>query len=141
MLENLGGGWPTANLLAVQTHCGVAEARKSDQCALLAVAMALKYARLAFLISRWFMGEGSFQVILVMLWYSLLREESREDHHGLERGQGRLKGAKVEMREVRREDEMSNHLAIALGVGRAREAVMVKSLSAADMASQSRRSQ
>ena len=141
MVGNLGGGRPTAKLLVFLTDCGVAEARKSDQWDLLAVAMALKYARLAFLISKWFIGEGSFRVILVMLWYYLLREESREDHHGLECGQGLLIGAKVEMREVRLEDEMSNHLAIALGVGRAGEAGMAKSLRAADMASQSRRSQ
>ena len=49
---NLGGGHPTANLLAVQTDCGVAEERKSDLWDLLAVAMTLKYAHLAFLMSR-----------------------------------------------------------------------------------------
>ena len=122
MVGNLGGGRPTANLFAVQTDCGVAEDRKSDQWDLLAVAMALKYARLAFLMFRWLEGEGSFRVVLAMLWYSLLREDKRGDHHGLERGQGRLMGAKVEMREVRRDDEMSNHLAMAFGVGRIGEA-------------------
>ena len=39
---NLCGGRPNANLLAVQTERGVAEDRKSDQCVLLAEAMALK---------------------------------------------------------------------------------------------------
>jgi len=39
---NLCGGLPNANLLAVQTERGVAEDRKSDQCAFLAEAMALK---------------------------------------------------------------------------------------------------
>jgi len=39
---NLCGGLPNANLLAVHTECGVAEDRKSDQCAFLAEAMALK---------------------------------------------------------------------------------------------------
>jgi len=35
------GGHPNANLFAVQTECGVAEERKSDQRAFLADAMAL----------------------------------------------------------------------------------------------------
>jgi len=39
---NLCGGLPNANLLAVQTERGLAEDRKSDQCAFLAEAMALK---------------------------------------------------------------------------------------------------
>jgi len=39
---NLCGGLPNVNLLAVQTECGVAEDRKSDQCVFLAEAMALK---------------------------------------------------------------------------------------------------
>ena len=37
-----GGGGPTANLFAVQTVSGVAEAKKSDQWSLLAFLMALK---------------------------------------------------------------------------------------------------
>lgn len=37
-----GGGRPTANFLAVQTVCGVAEARKEDQCSLLAFLIPLK---------------------------------------------------------------------------------------------------
>ena len=80
-------------------------------------------------------------MILAMLWYSLLSEESRGDHHGLERGLGFLSGAKLVIRDVRREDEMSNHLDIALGVGRAGGTGMVKAFSASDMASQSKRSQ
>jgi len=39
---NWGGGRPTANLFAVQTVCGVAEAKKADQWSLLAFLMALK---------------------------------------------------------------------------------------------------
>jgi len=39
---NLCGGLLNANLLAVQTERGVAKDRKSDQCAFLAEAMALK---------------------------------------------------------------------------------------------------
>jgi len=36
-----GGGRPTANLFAIQTECGVAVARKDDQCSLLDFLMAL----------------------------------------------------------------------------------------------------
>ena len=107
----------------------------------MAEAIALKYALLASLMFRWFVGEGSFRVVLAILWYSLLREESRGDHHGLEQGLGLLMGAMVEIRDVRREDEISNHLAIELGVGRGGGSGMVKSFSATDMEFQSRRSQ
>ena len=37
-----GGGRPTANFFAVQTVCGDAEARKEDQCSLLAFLISLK---------------------------------------------------------------------------------------------------
>ena len=41
-LRETGGGRPTANFFAVQTVCGVAEARKADQWSLFAFFMALK---------------------------------------------------------------------------------------------------
>ena len=85
------------------------------------------------------MGEGSFRLICAILWYSLPREDSRGDHYGLEPGLSVLMGVKVEIRDVRREDEMSNHLAIVLGVGQAGGVGTVKFLSAIDMAFQSRR--
>jgi len=43
---NLCGGRPNTNLLAVQIERGVVEDRKSDQCAFLGEAMALKYVLL-----------------------------------------------------------------------------------------------
>ena len=43
---NLCGGRPNVSLLAVQRECGVAEDKKSDQCAFLAEAMTLIYVLL-----------------------------------------------------------------------------------------------
>ena len=48
-LGETGGGRPIANLLAVHTVCGVAEAKKEHQWSLSALLMALKYAVLAHL--------------------------------------------------------------------------------------------
>jgi len=64
---NLCGGWPNANLLAVQRERGVAEDRKSDQFAFLAEAMALKYVLLELLTLLQLRGDGSRRDILANL--------------------------------------------------------------------------
>jgi len=64
---NLWGGRPNANLLAVQRERGVAEDRKSDQCALLAEAMALKYVLLELFTLLQLRGDGSRRDILANL--------------------------------------------------------------------------
>ena len=61
---NLCGGRPNANLLAVQRECGVAEDKKSDQCAFLAEAMALKYVLLEHFTLLRLRGDGSRRDIL-----------------------------------------------------------------------------
>jgi len=45
--------------MAVQRECGVAEDKKSDQCAFLAEAMALQYVLLELLTLLQLMGDGS----------------------------------------------------------------------------------
>ena len=64
---NLSGGRPNANLLAVQMERGVAEDRKSDQCAFLAEAMALKYILLELFTLLQLRGDGSRRDILANL--------------------------------------------------------------------------
>ena len=64
---NLCGGRLNANLFAVQMECGVAEDRKSDQCAFLADAMALKYVLLEFFTLLQLRGDGPRQDILANL--------------------------------------------------------------------------
>jgi len=86
-------------------------------------------------------GEGSRRDNLANLWYSLLRDDRRGDHHGFERGHGRLLGAWEVRREVRRVEEMSNHLLRELGVGFAGQGSVVKVSSAFPTASRSRRAQ
>ena len=63
------------------------------------------------------------------------------DHHGFERGHGRLLGAWEIRREVRRVEEMSNHLLMELGVGLSGQGNMVKVSIAFPTASRSRRAQ
>jgi len=138
---NLCGGRPNANLLAVQRERGVAEDKKSDQCVFLAEAMALKYVLLELFTLLQLRGEGSRQDILANLLYSLLRDDRRGDHQGFERGQGRLLGAWEVRREVRRVEEMSNHLLRVLGVGLGGQACVVKSSIAFPTAFRSRRAQ
>jgi len=138
---NLCGGRPNANLLAHQRERGVAEDRKSDQCDLLAAAMALKYLLLELFTLLQLRGDGSRRDSLANLWYSLLRGERRGDHHGFERGHGRLLGAWEVRREVRRVEEMSNHQLRELGVGLAGQGSVVKVSSAFPTASRSRRAQ
>jgi len=86
-------------------------------------------------------GEGSRRDIFANLWYSLLRDDRRGDHHGFERGQGRLRGAWDVKREVRQVEEMSNHLLMELGVGLAGQGSLVKVSSAFPTASRPRRAQ
>jgi len=64
---NLCGGRPKANLLAVQRECGVAEDKKSDQCAFLAEAIALKYVLLELLTLLQLRGDRSRRDILANL--------------------------------------------------------------------------
>ena len=63
----LCGRAPNANLLAVQTERGVAEDRKSDQCVLLAAAMALKYVLLELFTLLQLRGDRSRWDILANL--------------------------------------------------------------------------
>jgi len=77
----------------------------------------------------------------VNLWYSLLRDDRRGDHPGFERGHGRLHGAWEVTREVRRVEEMSNHLLRELGVGLAGQGSVVTVSSAFPTARRSRRGQ
>jgi len=138
---NLCGGRPNANLLAVQRECGVAENKKSDQCVFLAEAMALKYILLELFMFLQWRGDRSRQEILGNLWYSLLRDDRRGDHHGFERGHGRLLGAWEVRREVRRAAEMSNHLHSEFSVGLSRQSNVVKASSASPTICRSRRAQ
>ena len=71
----------------------MAEDKKSDQWAFLANAMALKYVLLELFTLLQLRGEGLRRDTLANLWYSLLRDDRRGDHHGFARGQGRLLGA------------------------------------------------
>jgi len=64
---NLCGRRPNANLLAVQRDRGVADDRKSDQCAFLAELMALKYVLLELFTLLQLTGDGSRRVILANL--------------------------------------------------------------------------
>jgi len=138
---NLCGGRPNANPLAVQTERGVAEDRKSHQCDFLAEGMALKYVLLELFTLLQLRGEGSRRDILANLWYSHLSNDRRGDHHGFERGHGRLLGAWEVRREVRRVEEMTNHLLRELGVGFAGHGSVVKASSAFPTAARSRRAQ
>jgi len=135
------GGRPNANLLAIQKDCGVAEDKKSDQCAFLAEAMALKYVLLELFTLLQLREEGSRRDILANLWYSLLRDDRRGDHLAFERGQGRMLGAWEVRREVSLVEEMSNHLLRELGVGFGGQGSVVKVSSALPTASRSRRAQ
>jgi len=56
---NLCGGRPNATLLTVQRERGVAEDRKSDECVLLAEAIALKYVLLELFTLLQLRGDGS----------------------------------------------------------------------------------
>jgi len=138
---NLCGGRPNANLFAVQREYGVAEDKKSDQCVFLAKAMALKYVLLELLTLLQLRGDGSRRDILANLWYSLLRDDRRGNHYGFERGHGRLLGAWEVRREVRRVEEMSNHLLRELGVGFDGQGSVLKDSSAFPTAPRSRRAQ
>jgi len=64
---NLCGGRPNVNLLAVQREYGLAEDRKSDQCVLLAEAMALKYVLLELFTLLQLRGDGARRDILANL--------------------------------------------------------------------------
>jgi len=103
--------------------------------------MALKYVLLELFKLLQLRGEGLRRDTLANLWYSLLRDDRRGDHHGFERGQGRLLGAWEVKREVRRVDEISNHLLMELDVGLAGQGSVVKVSSAFPTASRSRRAQ
>jgi len=103
--------------------------------------MALKHVLLELLTLLQLRGEGSRLDILANLWYSVLRDDRRGDHHGFERGQGRLLGAWEVRREVRRVEEISNHLLMELGMGLVGQGSMVKVSSAFPTASRSRRAQ
>jgi len=119
----------------------VAEDRKSDQCDFLAEAIALKYVLLELFTLLQLRGDGSRRDSLANLWYSLLRDDRRGDHHGFERGHGRLLGAWEVRREVRRVEEMSHHLLRELGIGLAGQGSVVKVSSAFPTAFRSRRVQ
>jgi len=67
MSGNLCGGRASTKLLAVQREYRVAEDKKSDLCAFLAVAMALKYVLLELLTLLQLRGDGSRQDILAHL--------------------------------------------------------------------------
>jgi len=108
----------------------VAEDKKSDQCVFLAEAMALKYLLHELFTLLQLRGDGSRREILVNLWDSLLREDRRGDHHGFEGGHGRLLGAWEVRIEVRRIEEMSNHLLREFGVCLAGQGNVVKACSA-----------
>ena len=86
-------------------------------------------------------GDGSRREIVGNLWYSLLWEERREDHHGFERGHGRLLRAWEVRREVRRVEETLNHLLREFGLGLAGQGNVVKASSASPTACRSRRAQ
>jgi len=103
--------------------------------------MALKYVLLELFTLLQLRGEGSRRDTLANLWYSLLRDDRRGDHHGFERGQGRLLGAWEVRREVSRVEEISNHLLIELGVGLAGQGSVVKACSSFPTASRLRRAQ
>jgi len=64
---NLCGGRPNENRLAIQRERGVAEDRKSDQCVLLAEAMALKYVLLELFTLLQLRGDGSRRDVLANL--------------------------------------------------------------------------
>jgi len=103
--------------------------------------MALKYVLLELFTLLQLRGEGLRLDTLANLWYSLLRDDRRGDHHGFERGQGRLLGAWEVRREVRRAEEISNHLLMELGVGLAGLGSMVKVSRVFPTVSRSRRAQ
>ena len=103
--------------------------------------MALKYVLLELLTLLQLRGEGLRWDTLANLWYSLLRDERRGDHHGFERGKGRLLGAWEVRREVRRVEDISNNLLMELGVGLAGQGSVVKVSSAFPTASRSRKAQ
>jgi len=138
---NLSGRRLNANLLAVQRERGVAEDKKSDQCVFLAAAIALNYVLLELFTLLQLRGDRSRRDILANLWYSLLRDDRGGDHHGLERGHGPLLGACEVRRQVRRVEEMSNHLLRELGVGFAGQRSVAKASRAFFTASRSRRTQ
>jgi len=134
-------GRPNANLLAVQRERGVAEDKKSGKYVFLAQAMALKYVRLELFTLLQLWGEGSGRDILGNLWYSLLRADRRGDPNDFDRGHGRLLRAWEVRREVRRAEEMSNHLLRELGVGLTGQDSVVKVSSAFPTAFRSRGAQ
>jgi len=89
----------------------------SDQRVFLAEAMAMKYALLELFTLLQLRGDGSRRDTLANLWYSILRDDRRGDHHGFEQGHRRLLGVWEVRREVRRVEEMSNHLLREFCVG------------------------
>jgi hypothetical protein len=78
---------------------------------------------------------------LAILWYSLLREERRGDHHGLDLGQGRRIGAKERRRVVILVEDSSNHLASESAVTRGGQGGRENSLSLSWREGQSKRAQ
>ena len=79
------GGRPVPNLLAVQTVCEVAVARKPHQCSLFAFFIALTYAKWAALAAHRI--EESWRSLLDALSVELLALRSAEsdvDHHGFD---------------------------------------------------------
>ena len=119
----------------------MAEDKKSDQWVFLAETMALKYVLLELFTLLQLRGDGSRRDILPNMLYSLLRDDRRGDHHGFERGHGCLLGAWEVKREVRRVEEMSNHLLREFGVGLAGQGNGVKTSSAFPTAYRSGRAQ
>jgi len=103
--------------------------------------MALKYVLLELLTLLQLREDGSRREILANLWYSLLRDERRGDHHGFERGYGCLPRAWEVRREVRRVEEMSNHQLREFGVGLDGQGSEVKSSRTCPTACRSRRAQ
>jgi hypothetical protein len=59
---------------------------------------------------------GFWRDSLAIKWYSLLREERRSDHQGLDLGQNRLSGAKERRRVVIWVEDRLNYLARASAV-------------------------
>ena len=119
----------------------MADDKMSDQCVFLAEAMAVKYVILELFTLLQLTGDELRRDILANLWYSLLRDDRRGDHHGFQWGHGCLLGAWEVRRKVRRVEEMSIHLLRELGVGLAGQGSGVKTSNAFPAACRSRRAQ
>src|SRR5437588_6621845 len=80
ILGNLVGDFPRTSFLAVHREWGVAQDRKVDQCAFLALLMALKYPFFERRTASWSPRRPEILALRAAPWYSFCSVVRRGDH-------------------------------------------------------------